>query len=102
MLGKLPASGHPANLDYGKDLCACSMSGWGCLDILFSSIISFSLFETTRYRLKYCLKRPLNPNNQPTNLVQHQGAEVIGNAKTRSRKNMFSENDKIENGKKID
>ena len=47
----------------------------GCLDI-FTLIYPFSLFspslwETARYRLKYCLKGPLNPQqptNQPTNL----------------------------------
>ena len=42
----------------------------GCLDI-FSLICPFfplspSLWETARYRLKYCLKGPLNPK-QPTN-----------------------------------
>ena len=41
-----------------------------CLDIfslidLFSFLSPF-LWETARYRLKYCLKRPLNPK-QPTN-----------------------------------
>ena len=40
-------------------------AGGGCLDILtflclFSSL-SPSLWETARYRLKYCLKGPLNP-----------------------------------------
>ena len=44
-------------------------AGGGCLDIftllyLFSSL-SPSLWETTRYRLKYCLKGPLSPK-QPT------------------------------------
>ena len=44
--------------------------GGGCLDI-FSlvyhfSFLSPSLWETARYRLKYCLKGPLNPK-QPTN-----------------------------------
>ena len=44
-------------------------AGGGCLDI-FSLIYDFyllspSLWETARYRLKYCLKGPLNPN-QPT------------------------------------
>ena len=43
---------------------------WGCLDI-FSLIYHFSflspsLWETARYRLKYCLKGPLSPK-QPTN-----------------------------------
>ena len=49
----------------------------GCLDI-FSLIYHFSLLspslcETARCRLKYCLKGPLNPNqptNQPTTLSQ--------------------------------
>ena len=45
-------------------------AGGGCLDI-FSLIYPFSplspsLWETARYRLKYCLKGPLNPK-QPTN-----------------------------------
>ena len=45
-------------------------AGGGCLDIFtliypFSSL-SPSLWETARYRLKYCLKGPLNPK-QPTN-----------------------------------
>ena len=50
-------------------------AGGGCLDIftliyLFSPL-SPSLWETARYRLKYCLKGPLNPK-QPTNQPQHQ------------------------------
>ena len=32
----------------------------------FYSPLSASLWETARYRLKYCLKGPLNPK-QPTN-----------------------------------
>ena len=45
-------------------------AGGGCLDI-FSlvyrfSFLSPSFWETARYRLKYCLKGPLNPK-QPTN-----------------------------------
>ena len=45
-------------------------AGGGCLDI-FSlvyhfSFLSPSLWEMARYRLKYCLKGPLNPK-QPTN-----------------------------------
>ena len=42
----------------------------GCLDIFsliyLFSFLSPSLWETARYRLKYCLKGPLNPK-QPTN-----------------------------------
>ena len=45
----------------------------GCLDI-FSlvyhfSFLSPSLWETARYRLKYCLKGPLSPK-QPTNQIK--------------------------------
>ena len=47
-------------------------AGGSCLDI-FSLIyplspLSPSLWETARYRVKYCLKGPLNPK-QPTNQV---------------------------------
>ena len=44
-------------------------AGGGCLDIftlLYLLSRSPSLWETARYRLKYCLKGPLNPK-QPTN-----------------------------------
>ena len=45
--------------------------GGGGFDILLSSILSFLfliLWETARYRQKYCLKGPLNlkPTDQPT------------------------------------
>ena len=48
-------------------------AGGGCLDI-FSlvyhfSFLSPSLWETARYRLKYCLKGPLSPK-QPTNQIE--------------------------------
>ena len=53
-------------------------AGGGCLDI-FSLICPFSplspsLWVTARYRLKYCLKGPLNPK-QPTN--QHYFSIVL-------------------------
>ena len=72
VLGKLSVPGRPTNLEdsRARAYCACSGCGWGCLDI-FSLIYLFcflspSLWETARYRLKYCLKGPLNPK-QPTN-----------------------------------
>ena len=48
-------------------------AGGGCLDI-FSLVYHFfflspSLWETARYRLKYCLKGPLSPK-QPMNLIE--------------------------------
>ena len=51
-------------------------AGGGCLDIFtliyHFSFLSPSLWETTRYRLKYCLKGPLSqkPTNQPTNYTE--------------------------------
>ena len=72
MLGKLPVPGRPTILiKVGQGPTALAVgAGGGCLDIFtliyhFSSI-SPSLWETARYRLKYCLKGPLNPK-QPTN-----------------------------------
>ena len=51
--------------------CTCSRCGRGVFDIFFSliyhfSFLSTSLWETARYRLKYCLKGPFNPK-QPIN-----------------------------------
>ena len=78
VLGKLPMSGRPTNVDYSiaRAYCAGSRCGWGCLDI-FSlvyhfSLLSPSLWETARYRLKYCLKGPLSPK-QPTNQIKLYG-----------------------------
>ena len=72
VLGKLPVPGHPTIwITVGQGPTALAVdAGGGCLDIftliyLFSPL-SPSLWETARYRLKYCLKGPLNPK-QPTN-----------------------------------
>ena len=80
------SSGASYNLaDRAGAYCACNRCGRGlfghfcsplsCLDI-FTLLCPFSplspyLWETARYRLKYCLKGPLNPK-QPTNLSMHQ------------------------------
>ena len=72
MLGKLPVPGRPTFwMTVGQGPTALAVgAGGGCLDI-FTLIYPFfplspSLRETARYRLKYCLKGPLNPK-QPTN-----------------------------------
>ena len=72
MLGKLPVPGRPTILiTVGQRPTALAVGvGGGCLDI-FTLIYPFpslspSLWETARYRLKYCLKGPLNPK-QPNN-----------------------------------
>ena len=76
VLGKLPVPGRPTVwIIVGQGPTALAGgAGGGCLDI-FSLVYHFSfltpsLWETARYRLKYCLKGPLSPN-QPTN--QHPG-----------------------------
>ena len=72
VLGKLPVPGRPTILNtVGQGLTALAVgAGGGCLDIFILiypfSPLSPSLWEIARYRLKYCLKGPLNPK-QPTN-----------------------------------
>ena len=76
------------NLDNGSARAYCAFGKWGVggggggegvcggeyLDI-FSLVYHFfilfypSLWETVRYRLKYWLKRSLNPNNQPIYVI---------------------------------
>ena len=74
VLGKLPVPGRPTIwITVGQGPSALVVgAGGGCLDI-FTLIYPFfplspSLWEMARYRLKYCLKGPLNPKptNQPT------------------------------------
>ena len=68
VLGKLPVPGRPTIwIRVGQGPTALAVgAGGGCLDI-FTLDYPFlsSLWETARYRLKYCLKGPLNPK-QPT------------------------------------
>ena len=77
VLGKLPVPGRPTIwITVGQGPTALAVgAGGGCLDI-FTLIYPFSplspsLWETARYRLKYCLKGPLNPKptNQPTYII---------------------------------
>ena len=72
VLGKLPVPGRPTIwITVGQGPTALAVgAGGACLDI-FTLIYPFSplspsLWETARYRLKYCLKGLLNPK-QPTN-----------------------------------
>ena len=72
MLDKRPVLGRPTIwiiVGQGPTVLAVGAGG-DCLDIFtliyLFSFLSPSLWDTTRYRLKYCLKGPLNPK-QPTN-----------------------------------
>ena len=73
VLGKLPVPGRPTIwMIVGQGPIALAV-GAGCWGVVWAFILSSilsplspSLWETARYRLKYCLKRSLNPK-QPTN-----------------------------------
>ena len=80
VLGKLPVPGRPTIwITVGQGPTALAVgAGWGCLDI-FNLVYRFSflspfLWETARYRLKYCLKGSLNP--KPTNDFWRMSSEV--------------------------
>ena len=67
VLGKLSVPGRPTIwITVGQGPTALAVgAGGGCLDI-FTLLYPFSpmspsLWVTARYRLKYCLKGPLNP-----------------------------------------
>ena len=73
VLGKLPVPGRPTVCNIysrARAYCACSRCGWGLFGhfslVYHFSFLTPSLWETAQYRLKYCLKGPLSPN-QPTN-----------------------------------
>ena len=77
VLGNFPVPGRLTNLNKSRAMayCASSRCGWELFGHFFSlvchfSFLSPSLWETARYRLKYCLKGPLNPK-QTTNLLMN-------------------------------
>ena len=81
VLGKLPVPGRPTIwITVGQGPIALAVSaGGGGLDIftiIYPSLLSPSLWETARYRLKYCLKGPLNPK-QPTNQPTKSGNSMF-------------------------
>ena len=75
VLGKLPVPGRSTIwITVGQGPTALTVGAGGVGLDIFSLIYPFfplspSFWETARYRLKYCLKGPLN-QKQPTN---HQG-----------------------------
>ena len=74
VLGKLPVLRRPTIwITAGQGPTALAVgAGGGCLDIFILiypfSPLSPSLWETARYRLKYCLKGQLNP--KPATILQ--------------------------------
>ena len=86
MLGKLPVPGRPTiwMLVGQGPIALAGGAGGGCLDI-FSPVCHFSplstsLWETARYRLKYCLKGPLSPKatNQPKSFIRSHRKDTSG------------------------
>ena len=72
VLGKLPEPGRPTIwIIVGQGPIALAVgAGGGCLDIFTLLYLFFPLSPSlgeARYRLKYCLKGPINPKstNQP-------------------------------------
>ena len=76
----------------GKGPTALAIGAGGGCSVIFSlvyhfSFLSPSLWETARYKLKYCLKGPLSPKQQTTNIEQRlilnlpeRSALIIDNA----------------------
>ena len=76
VLGKFPVPGRPTIwITVGQGPTALTVGAGRIFLDIFTLIYPFSplspsLWETARYRLKYCLKGPLNPKQQPTNLYK--------------------------------
>ena len=81
VLGKLPVPGRPTIwIRIGQGPTALGVDAReGCVNIFTIdypfSPLSPSLWETARYRLKYCLKGPINPK-QPTNQNQTSASDA--------------------------
>ena len=65
VMGKLSVPGRPTNLNYSRVRCGWRLFGHFFL-LSIISLLSPSIWETARYRMKYCLSGPLSPK-QPTN-----------------------------------
>ena len=63
-------------LDDSRARAYCACCRWGWFGHFFS-ILSPSLWETARYRLKYCLKGPLN-SKQSTNQIHNLKPQNAG------------------------
>ena len=69
VLGKLPVPGRPTNLEkVGQGPTGLGGVVWTFFSLIYLfSFLSPSLWETARYRLKYCLEGQLSPK-QPTSV----------------------------------
>ena len=89
VLGKLPVPGRPTFwIIVGQGPIALAVgAGGGCLDI-FTLLYPFfplssSVWETGRYRLKYCLEGPLNPKTINQSIIfestymKHQNTRLL-------------------------
>ena len=80
---KLPVPGRPTILiTVGQGPTALAVgAGGGCLDIFTLSyhffLLSPSLWETARYRLKYCLKGPLSPKQSINQAVWEIAVHLV-------------------------
>ena len=92
VLRKLPVPGRPTlwmTVGQGPTALAVGVGG-GCLDI-FTLIYPFSplspsLWEMARYRLKYCLKGPLNPKQATNQILCNKNSPTVGHlSKQRAR-----------------
>ena len=86
VLGKLPVPGRPFNMDYSGARSYSACVG-GVVRTFFSplsllSSFSLSLWETVRYKLKYCVKGPLNPK-QPTDQRPYHRNHFLDNEKSK-------------------
>ena len=71
VLGKLPVPERATNwIIVGQGPTALAVGAGGVVWTFFFSLFFLPLWETARYRLKYCLKGPLSPK-QPTNQSEH-------------------------------
>ena len=90
VLGKLPVPERPTiSITVGQGPTALALgAGGGCLNVFTLiypfSPLSHSLWDTARYRLKNCLKRPLTPKqptNQPCHRPKGQGLRFVSRLK---------------------
>ena len=91
VMDKLPVPGRPTFwITVGQRPTALSVDAGGVVWTFYSHLSFFllspSLWETARFRLKYCLKGPLNPKptNNQTNPIFVANVQRLGRGKKKS------------------